>query len=80
MLLQLGLSPLSITLGAMLYSSRQLPELPLRARGVDWRAATGGWGATGPRYGRVEGIKGKVLFSSYPIEGARGRSRGEDCA
>jgi tricorn protease len=25
------------------------------------------------RYGRIEGIKGKVLFSSYPIEGARGR-------
>jgi tricorn protease len=30
------------------------------------------------RIGRVEGIKGKVLFSSYPIEGARGRSRTED--
>ncbi|GAC1313830.1 MAG: S41 family peptidase [Chloroflexota bacterium] len=29
------------------------------------------------RYGRVEGIKGKILFSSYPIQGARGR-RGED--
>ena len=28
------------------------------------------------RYGRIEGIKGKALFSSYPIEGARGRSRG----
>ena len=27
------------------------------------------------RYGRIEGIKGKALFSSYPIEGARGRSR-----
>jgi tricorn protease len=25
------------------------------------------------RYGHIEGIKGKVLFSSYPIEGARGR-------
>jgi tricorn protease len=31
------------------------------------------------RYGRIEGIKGKVLFSSYPIEGARGRGdRSED--
>ena len=30
------------------------------------------------RYGRVEGIKGKVLFSSYPIEGARGRDREEE--
>jgi tricorn protease len=30
------------------------------------------------RYGRVEGIKGKALFSSYPIEGARGRDRREE--
>ena len=30
------------------------------------------------RYGRIEGIKGKALFSTYPIEGARGRSRDED--
>jgi tricorn protease len=30
------------------------------------------------RYGRVEGIKGKALFSSYPIEGARGRARNEE--
>jgi tricorn protease len=30
------------------------------------------------RVGRVEGIKGKVLFSTYPIEGARGRSRAEE--
>src|SRR5438270_1060056 len=30
------------------------------------------------RYGRIEGIKGKALFSTYPIEGARGRSRGDD--
>jgi tricorn protease len=30
------------------------------------------------RYGRVEGIKGKVLFSMYPIEGSRGRSRAEE--
>ena len=30
------------------------------------------------RYGRIEGIKGKVLFSSYPIEGARGRRNSED--
>ena len=30
------------------------------------------------RYGRIEGIKGKVLFSTYPIEGSRGRSRAED--
>ncbi|MBV9173997.1 MAG: PD40 domain-containing protein, partial [Chloroflexi bacterium] len=30
------------------------------------------------RYGRIEGIKGKALFSSYPIEGARGRNRGEE--
>ncbi|MDQ3808948.1 MAG: PDZ domain-containing protein, partial [Chloroflexota bacterium] len=29
------------------------------------------------RYGRVQGIKGKVLFSTYPIEGARNR-RTED--
>ncbi|HEV7665176.1 MAG TPA: PDZ domain-containing protein [Chloroflexota bacterium] len=32
------------------------------------------------RYGRVEGVKGKVLFSTYPIEGARGRGRSEDDA
>jgi tricorn protease len=33
------------------------------------------------RYGRIEGIKGKVLFSSYSIEGARGRAdRDEDRA
>ncbi|HEY3057682.1 MAG TPA: PDZ domain-containing protein [Chloroflexota bacterium] len=25
------------------------------------------------RYGRIQGIKGKALFSTYPIEGARGR-------
>ena len=30
------------------------------------------------RYGRIEGIKGKALFSTYPIEGARGRARNED--
>jgi tricorn protease len=30
------------------------------------------------RYGRIQGIKGKAVFSTYPIEGARGRSRGED--
>jgi len=30
------------------------------------------------RYGRIEGIKGKALFSTYPIEGARGRTRGDD--
>ncbi|HEX8968089.1 MAG TPA: PDZ domain-containing protein, partial [Chloroflexota bacterium] len=30
------------------------------------------------RYGRIAGIKGKVLFSSYPIEGARHRARGDD--
>jgi tricorn protease len=30
------------------------------------------------RYGRIEGIKGKALFSTYPIEGARGRARAED--
>ncbi|MBV9581394.1 MAG: PDZ domain-containing protein [Chloroflexi bacterium] len=30
------------------------------------------------RYGRVEGIKGKVLFSSYPIEGSRSRRRDDD--
>ena len=30
------------------------------------------------RYGRIEGIKGKVLFSSYPIEGTRGRDRDDD--
>jgi tricorn protease len=30
------------------------------------------------RYGRIEGIKGKVLFSSYPIEGARSRRRDDD--
>src|SRR5947209_8427913 len=29
------------------------------------------------RYGRVEGIKGKVLFSSYPVEGSGGRNRAE---
>jgi tricorn protease len=32
------------------------------------------------RYGRIEGIKGKVLFSSYPIEGTRGRDRDDDRA
>src|SRR5260221_7221239 len=30
------------------------------------------------RYGRVDGIKGKALFSTYPIEGSRGRSRMEE--
>ena len=30
------------------------------------------------RYGRIEGIRGKALFSTYPIEGARGRSRNEE--
>jgi tricorn protease len=30
------------------------------------------------RYGRIEGIKGKALFSTYPIEGARGRGRQDD--
>jgi tricorn protease len=30
------------------------------------------------RYGRIEGIKGKVLFSTYPIEGSRGRRRDEE--
>jgi tricorn protease len=30
------------------------------------------------RYGRIEGVKGKALFSSYPIEGARGRNRIEE--
>jgi len=30
------------------------------------------------RYGRIEGIKGKVLFSSYPIEGSRSRERREE--
>jgi tricorn protease len=30
------------------------------------------------RYGRIEGIKGKALFSTYPIEGARGRPRAEE--
>jgi tricorn protease len=30
------------------------------------------------RYGRIEGIKGKVLFSTYPIEGSRGRRREEE--
>jgi tricorn protease len=30
------------------------------------------------RVGRVEGIKGKILYSTYPIEGARGRSRAEE--
>jgi tricorn protease len=30
------------------------------------------------RYGRIEGIKGKALFSNYPIEGARSRRRDED--
>lgn len=30
------------------------------------------------RYGRIEGVKGKALFSSYPIEGSRGRSRVEE--
>ncbi|MGI9149882.1 MAG: S41 family peptidase [Chloroflexota bacterium] len=30
------------------------------------------------RVGRVEGIKGKLLFSTYPIQGARGRSRLEE--
>jgi tricorn protease len=25
------------------------------------------------RYGRIEGLKGKALFSTYPIEGSRGR-------
>ena len=31
------------------------------------------------RYGRVQGVKGgtKVLFSSYPVEGSRGRNRAE---
>ena len=32
------------------------------------------------RVGRVQGIKGKVLFSTYPIEGARGRSRVDETA
>ncbi len=32
------------------------------------------------RYGRIEGIKGKVLFSSYPIEGSRGRRMDEERA
>jgi tricorn protease len=31
------------------------------------------------RYGRIQGIKGKAVFSSYPIEGSRGREhRDED--
>src|SRR5262249_18122635 len=30
------------------------------------------------RYGRIEGIKGKGLFSSYPIEGSRSRNRGDE--
>jgi tricorn protease len=30
------------------------------------------------RYGRIEGIKGKVLFTTYPIEGARGRRNEEE--
>jgi len=30
------------------------------------------------RYGRIEGIKGKALFSSYSIEGSRSRERRED--
>jgi len=30
------------------------------------------------RYGRIEGIKGKALFSSYPIEGARSRRRDDE--
>jgi tricorn protease len=30
------------------------------------------------RYGRIQGIKGKALFSSYPIEGARGHERRDE--
>jgi tricorn protease len=30
------------------------------------------------RYGRIQGIKGKALFSTYPIEGARGNRRNEE--
>ena len=30
------------------------------------------------RYGRVQGIKGKALFSTYPIEGARSSRRNDD--
>jgi tricorn protease len=30
------------------------------------------------RYGRVAGIKGKVLFTSYPVEGSRSRRRDDD--
>ncbi len=30
------------------------------------------------RYGRIAGIKGKALFTTYPIEGARGRRNDEE--
>jgi tricorn protease len=52
------------------------PRIEIELDGIAARAI--GFPVREARYGRVEGIKGKVLFSSYPIEGSRGRDRNEE--
>jgi tricorn protease len=54
------------------------PRIEIDLEGITERALA--FPVREARYGRVEGIKGKVLFSSYPIEGARGRDHDEDRA
>ncbi|MBV9174771.1 MAG: PDZ domain-containing protein, partial [Chloroflexi bacterium] len=52
------------------------PRIEIELDGITERAVA--FPVPEARYGRIEGIKGKALFSSYPIEGARGRSRDEE--
>ncbi|MEA3059356.1 MAG: tricorn protease, partial [Sphingomonadales bacterium] len=52
------------------------PRIEIELDGITDRALA--FPVAEARYGRIEGVKGKALFSSYPIEGARGRGRGED--
>lgn len=47
------------------------PRLEIDLDGIERRVV--GFPVPEGRYGRVEGIKGKAFFSSFPIEGARAR-------
>jgi tricorn protease len=52
------------------------PRIEIELDGITGRALA--FPVKEGRHGRVAGIKGKVLFSSYPIEGARGRRNNEE--